>query len=105
MKSIEEIRRQLSSGKFDLTRHALKRIVERNISEAEIRQAGLRAVIIEDYPDDKYAPSCLLFGSSDAGRPLHIQVSRMESELTRIITVYEPDPEEWIDFVRRKSHE
>jgi hypothetical protein len=37
-------------------------MVERNISEAEIRQAGRRARIIEDYADDKYAPSCLLLG-------------------------------------------
>jgi hypothetical protein len=37
MKSIAEIQRQLVAGAFEFTRHALKRVVERNISEAEIR--------------------------------------------------------------------
>lgn len=32
MKSIDEIRQQLQSGNFELTRHSLKRLVERNIS-------------------------------------------------------------------------
>jgi hypothetical protein len=36
MKSIDQIRQQLRLGKFELTRHALKRLVERNISRTEI---------------------------------------------------------------------
>jgi hypothetical protein len=58
MKTLEAIQRQLSLGEFDFTRHALKRVVERNISELEIKEAGMNAKIIEDYPDDKYTPSC-----------------------------------------------
>ena len=62
MKTIDEIRTQLSLGRFEFSRHAFKRTVERNISEFEIRQAGGQATIIEDYPDDKYTSSCLLLG-------------------------------------------
>ena len=58
----EEIQRQLALGEFDFSRHALKRVVERNISDSEIKEAGRNAKIIEDYPDDKYTPSCLLLG-------------------------------------------
>ena len=76
--------------------------MERNISDLEIRQAGEHANIIEDYPDDKYAPSCLLLGFSKAGRPLHIQTSYVESDLLKIITIYQPDPEEWYDYSRRR---
>jgi hypothetical protein len=32
MKSLEEIQKQLELGQFELTRHALKRQVERDIS-------------------------------------------------------------------------
>ena len=102
MKTIEEICRQLSAGQFEFSRHAFRRSVERNISDSEIREAGASARIIEDYPDDKYAPSCLLLGFSKARRPLHLQVSYVESELVKIITVYEPDPEEWYDHERRR---
>ena len=102
MKTIEAICRQLSAGQFEFSRHAFRRSVERNISDSEIREAGTNASIIEDYPDDKYAPSCLLLGFSKARRPLHLQVSYADSELVKIITVYEPDPKEWYDYKRRR---
>jgi len=102
MKTIEEIRRQLSAGQFEFSRHAFRQAVGRNISDLEIREAGANARIIEDYPDDKYAPSCLLLGFSTARRPLHLQVSYADSELVKIITVYQPDPEEWYDYERRR---
>ena len=52
--------------------------------------------VIEDYPQDKYAPSGLLLGFTRAGRAMHLQVSFAESDTTKIITIYEPDPNEWI---------
>ena len=96
MKDLDEIRRQLAGRRFDLTRHALRRVVERNISIEDIAQAGAEAEVIENYPDDKYSPSALLLGFSGTGRPLHLQVSLSETETTRLITIYEPDPREWI---------
>lgn len=73
MKTLAPIQQQLAADRFDFSRHAFKRAVERNISEQEIRTAG--AEIIEEYPEDKYSPSVLLLGFTSAGRPLHIQVS------------------------------
>ena len=102
MKTLELVRSQLSAGDYDLSRHALRRVVERDISEQEIREAGQRAAIIEDYPDDKYSPSSLLLGFTSRGRALHIQVSRADTELARIITLYEPNPDEWVDYSRRR---
>ncbi len=66
MKSSADARRQLSAGEFEFSRHAFRRVVERNISEQEIRAAGAAAETIEDYPDDKYAPSALLLGFTAA---------------------------------------
>jgi len=102
MKTLEDIRRQLSIGQFEFTRHAFKRAVERNISDQEIRVASAQARIIEDYPDDKYTPSCLILGFTDTGRPLHLQVSYVDSEWVKLITIYEPDPAEWYDYVKRR---
>ena len=56
---------------FEFSRHALRRVVKRNISEQEICEAGATAEIIESYPQDKYSPSGLLFGMTSAGRALH----------------------------------
>lgn len=102
MKTLETIRRQLSLGQFEFSRHAFKRTVERNISEQEIMVSGAQARIIEDYPDDKYAPSCLLLEFTDEGRPLHLQVSYLDSEFVKIITLYEPDPVEWYNYAKRR---
>lgn len=103
MKPLAALRAQLAAGEFELTLHALKRVVERNIGTAEIREAGGRAVLIEDYPADKYGPSCLLLGFTSARRPLHMQVTRQSGQpRLKIITLYEPDPAEWVDFVQRR---
>ncbi|MBI1880146.1 MAG: DUF4258 domain-containing protein [Chloroflexi bacterium] len=102
MKTIEQIRLQLSLGQFEFSRHAFKRAVERNVSDVEIRQAGLKAKIIEDYPGDKYSPSCLLLGFTEAQRPLHLQVSYADSDLVKIITLYEPDATEWYNYEQRR---
>jgi Domain of unknown function (DUF4258) len=80
-----------------------RRVVERNISESEIQDAGAKAEIIEDYPEDKYSPSALLLGFTASGRPLHFQVSFIETPLIKIITIYEPDEIEWIDHRTRRQ--
>jgi hypothetical protein len=102
MKSLEEIQKQLELGQFELTRHALKRQVERDISRNDIKEIGKNVVIIEDYPDDKYSPSCLLLGFTGIKRVLHVQVSRIDSDTTKIITLYEPNQNEWIEYKIRR---
>jgi len=56
--------------------------------------------IIEKYPDDKYSPSCLIYGKTRGERDLHVQVSL--PPLVVIITAYEPDESEWIDYRFRR---
>jgi hypothetical protein len=102
MKSLERVRSELAAGDVDFSLHALRRLVERNISDEEIRQAGRAANVIEEYPNDKYSPSCLLLGFTQAGRPLHIQASLADTRLVRIVTLYEPGVDEWVDYSRRR---
>lgn len=49
-------------------------MIERNISEAKIREVSVTMEVVEDYPDDKYSPSCLLLGFTLANRALYLQV-------------------------------
>ena len=74
----------------------IKRFIERN----EVEEAMMNGEIIEEYPDDKYSPSCLLYGKTGKGRDLHVQVSLPPKVV--IITTYEPDPSEWFDFKIRR---
>jgi len=100
---IEDIQRKLVAGQFEFSLHGLKRIVERNISENEIRRAGQSAEMIEDYPDDKYSPSCLVLGFTEDNRPLHLQVCYSSADMLKIVTIYEPTEEDWMDFRIRRS--
>ena len=102
MKTLDEVRKQLSVGEFEFSRHAFKRVVERSITDQDIREAGAHASVIEDYPDDKYSHSCLLLGFTQIRRPLHIQVSLAETDLVKIITIYEPDSNEWVNYSTRR---
>jgi hypothetical protein len=68
------------------TLHALERIIERDIQPNEVREAILNGEIIENYPEDKFGHSCLIFGECGQ-KILHIQCS---VNPVWIITAYDP---------------
>ena len=102
MKSLDQLRSHLSAREFDYSKHALERASAKNISEREIREAGEKCTVIEDYLDDYYGPSALLLGFTVAGRPVHIVVSLADTPRVKIITLYEPDEERWLDYATRR---
>ena len=60
--------------------------------------------IIERYPQDKPYPSCLVFGRTAEGRPLHIVCAPVPDERKLIIvTVYQPDPARWDAELKRRD--
>lgn len=98
----DEFRKQYRPGNFILSLHAQVKATQRRITSTEMIEAIQNGEIIEDYPDDKYGPSCLILGKTQTGRALHIQVSY--PPLGKVITVYDPDPDKWeADLKTRKS--
>jgi len=83
--------------------HALLRISKRDISPQDVREALEQGEVIEEYPDDRPYPSCLVLGRRGS-RSLHIVVAdNREADETVVVTVYEPDTAKWHpDFRRRK---
>lgn len=75
-------------------------MIKRSITRLEIEVAVLKGEIIEEYPDDKFSPSCLIYGKTENERDLHVQLSLPPSVI--IITTYNPNPEEWIDCKIRR---
>lgn len=75
-----------------------------SIKDQEVYEAIQDGVIIKEYPDDKPYPSILIFGKTNLERPLHIVCAYdSEENQTIVITVYQPDPEQWEDYQRRKK--
>jgi hypothetical protein len=92
MAIVDDIRDKIVRGQFEFSQHAVDQSIVRHISVQEMREAIAVGEVIEDYPTDKYGPSCLVFGLPLARRPLHIQCSSPSRPLVKLITVYEPDP-------------
>lgn len=105
MALLDDIRDKIARRQYEFSKHAVDQTILRDISVAELEQAlANRSEVIEDYPEDKYGPSCLILGFTMAGRPLHVQCSHPTRPLIKIITVYEPDAELWTDLrIRRKD--
>jgi hypothetical protein len=84
--------------------HAIQRMFQRRISDADIRHVLKTGEVIEDYPDDKPYPSRLILGWCES-RPVHVVAAdNHDSKETIIITAYEPDSSQWqSDFKRRKT--
>ena len=99
---IEQVRNDIATGRFEFSRHAFHRAVERNISAEEIIQAGMKAEVIEEYPNDKYLSSFLLLGFTRKQRPLHMQICYTDTNMIKIITLYEPDLRQWTEYRKRR---
>lgn len=100
---IDEIRRRVARGDFEFSQHAVDQTIVRHISVRELREVIGGGEVIEVYPEDKYGPSCLIFGMTRVGRPLHVQCSDPSRPMVKIVTIYEPDPALWIEFKVRKA--
>lgn len=82
--------------------HAIQRMAERGISLEEVRTALAGGEIIEDYPDDTPYPSRLILGWAGM-RSLHVVAATdTAARETIIITVYEPDPDQWEPDLKRR---
>ena len=103
---IDEIREKIQARCYEFSRHAVDQSIIRDIPVADLEEAlSGEFEVIENYPDDKYGPSCLLLGFTSVGRPLHVVCSYPSRPLVKIITLYEPDPDEWTDNRIRRDRE
>jgi hypothetical protein len=107
MDMLEYIKEYFQKSSIFYSRHALDEMRSETfgrIFDFEVSESIMNGEIIMSYPEDKPYPSILLYGKTNKGRPLHIVCSCNKEEKTAIvITVYQPDPERWIDYKRRKK--
>jgi len=72
----------------------------RHIRNSEVIEVivGENAEIIEKYFDDKYSPSCLIYGVTVEGKALHV----LSNSQGVIITVYEPILTKWCEDMKTR---
>jgi len=107
MIDIQKIRKNFECDSVLYTKHAkIEMDYEEwgRIFESDVYEAICNGEVIEEYPDDKPYPSCLIFGKTSRGRPLHVVCAYNENEdLTIIITAYHPDPDRWVEYKKRRK--
>lgn len=92
---VDKIKGLVHERKVEWKRHALKKLLERDIRRAEIFGALENFEIVESYAHEKAIPSFLLLGYYE-NKALHIVTAVDEiEEILWVITVYAPSPEEW----------
>jgi hypothetical protein len=100
--NVEAARFAIRGGRIEWQRHALERMVKRDILREEIKHVLLTGEVIEDYPDDYPFPSALFAGGTKK-RPLHVVAAWDEVEImVYIVTVYEPDQDHFEPDLRTR---
>lgn len=88
---------------IEVTSHAILQLKARKIKLTDIYAGIYNGEIIEQYPDDKYYPSCLILYFCVNGKPVHF-VCSIGNNKVYIITAYNPDLKRWEnDFKTRKK--
>lgn len=99
------IQRCVKERKVLWTYHVNMRMKERSISRQMMMDSAADFEIIEQYPEDKYFPSFLVY-SRYMGTVFHALFAvDMDNDNVRIVTAYYPDLKIWNDDLktRRKS--
>lgn len=101
----DKLKVAVENGEIEWQRHALERMMEREISRDIVKEVLLSGELIEDYPDDKPYPSALFLGRVK-GEPFHVVTAfDSESSYCFIITAYRPDLEHFeSDYKTRMKH-
>jgi len=73
---------------------------QRNISTEDIKEIIMKGEVIEEYTDDP-CPSALILGFLQ-NSPYHVVVAECEDHV-RIVTVYKPEEDKWIDYRTRRQ--
>ena len=102
---ILNIREAIQANRLRITDHADEEAQADRLSFAEICYSALQGEIIKEYPEDRPYPSCLVYGRTPRGDPVHtVWAYNEESRWAVLITVYRPDPKRWLSYRRRRQH-
>ena len=85
-------------GWYKTSHHAEVEREAETITIDDIKTAILNGELLEDYPDDPRGSSCLMLGTAEDGRSLHIVLTILtQIEQVLIITVYVPTLPKWLN--------
>lgn len=81
-------------GNIVYSDHGFSEALAEDFGEEDVRQALISGELLENYPEHRRGPCCLIRGRSAEGRNVHVVVTTTLPRLL-IITVYEPQAPKW----------
>ena len=103
---LEDIVSAIRHNHIRITDHADEEAQADELLFDEIFVSVFQGEIIEVYPDDKPYPSCLVYGETFRGEPVHsVWGYNLENGWAVLVTVYRPDPERWIEWRERRPRD
>jgi hypothetical protein len=102
--NITDIIEAIQANRVRITNHADEEAEADHLIFDEIYFSVLCGEIIEDYPTDKPYPSCLIYGQTFSGDPVHsVWAYHDQNRWAVLVTVYRPDPNLWINWQERRK--
>jgi hypothetical protein len=102
--NISDIVEAIRSGRVRITDHADEEAEADRLTFDEIYFSVPQGEVIEDYPTDKPYPSCLIYGRTFSGDPVHsVWAYNEQNHWAVLVTVYRPDPDRWVKWRERRS--
>jgi hypothetical protein len=100
---LADIQEAILANRARVTDHADEEAQADGLTLAEISFSALGGEIVEDYPNAKPYPACLIYGQTGDGEPVHSVWAYNENSRWAVpITVYRPEPGRWVDWRRRR---
>ena len=100
---LDDIIDAIRSRRIRITDHADEETQADDLIFDEVFISVFQGEIIEKYRDDKPFPSCLIYGDTFNGNPVHsVWAYNKENQWAVLITVYRPDPQRWINWRKRR---
>ena len=104
MIEIASIVESIEASRVMITDHADEDAYNDSLSFNDILPSISAGEIIEQYPEDKPYPSCLILSRNVKTELLHtVWAYNSETQSSVLVTVYRPDPKQWVDGRIRRS--
>ena len=100
---IEDLIGAIRGDRVRITDHADEEARADALSLDEVFSSVHGGEVIEDYPEDRPFPSCLVLGKTVHGDPVHsVWAYNSDVRWAVLITVYRPDPKRWENWRTRR---
>jgi hypothetical protein len=101
---IEVLREAIATGRVVASRHGVREAADDDLVLGEIYDSVVTSgEMIEVYANTYPTPACLVLGFNTVNDPIHSVWSYDQvRQIAKLITVYRPDPNCWINWRIRK---